>query len=104
MAGHHRPPQVPGPAPCPQPPRRADRLPDESHRAPEEADDGLALALARLPAKQRHAVAYHYLGGLPYAEVAALLGGGADAARRAAADGIATLRRTYPTHRIGGTG
>jgi DNA-directed RNA polymerase specialized sigma24 family protein len=41
-------------------------------------------------------VACHYLGGLPYADVAAILGGSADAARRAAADGIATLRRTYP--------
>ena len=50
-------------------------------------------ALAGLPDKQRQAVAYHYLGGLPYAEVAALLGGTAEAARRAAADGIATLRR-----------
>ena len=56
----------------------------------------LVDAVARLPAKQRHAVAYHYLAGLPYAEVAAILGGSTDAARRAAADGIATLRRTYP--------
>jgi DNA-directed RNA polymerase specialized sigma24 family protein len=39
-------------------------------------------------------VAYHYLGGLPYAEVAEILGGTADAARRAAADGIAALRRS----------
>ena len=29
-------------------------------------------------------------------DVAAILGGSTDAARRAAADGIATLRRTYP--------
>jgi RNA polymerase sigma factor (sigma-70 family) len=61
------------------------------------ADHGdLDLALARLPAKQRQAVVHHYLGGLPYAEVAALLGGSTEAARRAAADGIAKLRRTYP--------
>jgi len=40
-------------------------------------------------------VAYHHLGGLPYAEVADLLGGTAVAARRAGADGIAALRRTY---------
>ena len=45
--------------------------------------------------KQRQAVAYHYLAGLPYADVAAILGGSADAARRAAADGIAALRRRY---------
>jgi RNA polymerase sigma factor (sigma-70 family) len=60
------------------------------------ADMELAGALQHLPPKQRQAVAYHYLGGLPYAEVAAIIGGNADAARRAAADAIATLRRTYP--------
>ena len=60
------------------------------------ADDDLAEALTRLPAKQKQAVAYHYLAGLPYADVAAILGGSAEAARRAAADGIATLRRFYP--------
>jgi DNA-directed RNA polymerase specialized sigma24 family protein len=48
-----------------------------------------------LPPKQRQSVAYHYLAGLPYADVATVLGGSAAAARRAAADGIATLRRTY---------
>jgi len=58
-------------------------------------DHDLAAAVRRLPAKQQQAVAYHYLAGLPYADVAAILGGSADAARRAAADGIATLRRTY---------
>ena len=62
---------------------------------PETAVD-LAEALGRLPAKQKQAVAYHYLAGLPYAEVAAIVGGSADAARRAAADGIAALRRSYP--------
>ena len=34
-----------------------------------------------LPPKQRQAVAYHYLAGLPYAEIAAILGGSTDAAR-----------------------
>jgi RNA polymerase sigma factor (sigma-70 family) len=58
-------------------------------------DLDLWAALAALPSKQRKAVAYHHLGGLPYAEVAELLGGSAAAARRAAADGIAVLRRTY---------
>jgi len=61
------------------------------------ADDDLADALTRLPAKQKQAVAYHYLAGLPYADVAAILGGSAEAARRAAADGIARLRRCYPS-------
>lgn len=61
-----------------------------------DLDDDLAQALAGLPAKQKQAVAYHYLAGLPYTNVAAILGGSTDAARRAAADGIATLRRSYP--------
>jgi RNA polymerase sigma factor (sigma-70 family) len=63
--------------------------------AADHRDLDLADALARLPTKQNQAVAYHYLAGLPYSDVAAILGGSTDAARRAAADGIATLRRTY---------
>jgi RNA polymerase sigma factor (sigma-70 family) len=59
-----------------------------------ERDADLVTALEALPDKQRQSVAYHYLAGLPYAEVASILGGTADAARRAAADGIATLRRS----------
>jgi RNA polymerase sigma factor (sigma-70 family) len=59
-------------------------------------DGDLAHVLAELPPKQRQAVAYHYLAGLPYAEVAAITGGTTEAARRAAADGIASLRRRYP--------
>jgi len=62
-------------------------------------DGDLAEALTRLPARQKQAVAYHYLAGLPYADVAAILGGTADAARRAAADGIARLRRSWPGSR-----
>ena len=61
----------------------------------EDGTDTLAAAVARLPARQKQAVAYHYLAGLPYAEIAAILGGSTDAARRAAADGIASLRRSY---------
>lgn len=52
-------------------------------------------AVAALPERQRLAVAYHWLGGLPHAETAELIGGSADAVRRAAADGIKRLRRTY---------
>ncbi|MEZ0166164.1 RNA polymerase sigma factor [Kineococcus sp. LSe6-4] len=52
-------------------------------------------AVAALPPKQRRCVAYHHVGGLPYDEVAALVGGTPAAARRAAADGIAALRRTW---------
>jgi RNA polymerase sigma factor (sigma-70 family) len=62
---------------------------------PGEGDGELWAALATLPEKQRQTVAYHHLAGLPYAEIAALVGGTAEAARRAAADGVAALRRTY---------
>ncbi|WP_329372075.1 sigma-70 family RNA polymerase sigma factor [Streptomyces sp. NBC_00669] len=65
---------------------------------PEDWDPDLWRALKALPERQRHAVAYHYLAGLPYKEIAAVTGGSTDAARRAAADGMRTLRRTYPAH------
>jgi RNA polymerase sigma factor (sigma-70 family) len=55
----------------------------------------LWAALADLPPKQRQTLAYHHLAGLPYAEVARIVGGTPEAARRAAADGIARLRTTY---------
>lgn len=58
-------------------------------------DPDLWAALEALPDKQRHTLAYRYLAGLPYAEIADLLGGSTDAARRAAADGIKTLRTSY---------
>ena len=77
-------------------PITVDQLPDRP--TPSEVDhwDGdLWAAVHALPFKQRVVVAYHYLAGLPYAEVAAIAGGSPDAARRAAADGIATLRKTY---------
>jgi RNA polymerase sigma factor (sigma-70 family) len=61
--------------------------------SPRGLDGDLADALTRLPPRQKQAVAYHYLAGLPYSDVAAILGGSPEAARRAAADGIAKLRR-----------
>ncbi|HEV2242582.1 MAG TPA: sigma-70 family RNA polymerase sigma factor [Streptosporangiaceae bacterium] len=64
-------------------------------------DLDLAAAVAGLPRRQREAVAYHYLGGLPYQAVADVIGGTAEAARRAAADGIAKLRKTYTAAAIG---
>jgi RNA polymerase sigma factor (sigma-70 family) len=71
-----------------------DAITDRAHwedDAPD--DDGVLARLAALPHKQRQAVAYHHVAGLPYAEVAEIIGGTTDAARRAAADGIAALRR-----------
>ncbi|PRC42913.1 RNA polymerase subunit sigma-24 [Mycobacterium sp. ITM-2017-0098] len=62
---------------------------------PAGRDPDLWAALQRLPDKQRHAVAYHHIAGLPFTEIAAILGNSPDAARRAAADGIKTLRTYY---------
>jgi RNA polymerase sigma factor (sigma-70 family) len=67
--------------------------------APDQHLD-LTEAVAALPTKQRQAVAYHYLAGLPYAEIASLLDSTASATRRAAADGIATLRRSHAHNRF----
>jgi DNA-directed RNA polymerase specialized sigma24 family protein len=63
--------------------------------APGGWESDLWDALKALPPRQRQTVAYHYLAGLPYADVARVLGGTPAAARRAAADGIAALRKTY---------
>ena len=72
-----------------------DSIADRADRADRsEPDPDLMAALEGLPDKQRLSVSYHYLAGLPYAEIASMLGGSADAARRAAADGIAALRRS----------
>ncbi len=63
---------------------------------PGTGDGDLWQAVAALPEKQRQAVAYHFVAGLAYAEIALILGGSTDAARRAAADGIKNLRKNYP--------
>ena len=78
-------------------PLAVDPLPERPARegAPADQDTDLWSAVAALPPRQRMAVAYHYLAGLPYAQIAEITGGSADAARRAAADGIAALRRGY---------
>ena len=49
-------------------------------------------ALAKLPRTQREAVVFHHLAGLPYLDVAQLLGNSPEAARRAASDGVKALR------------
>jgi RNA polymerase sigma factor (sigma-70 family) len=58
------------------------------------AHDGELIAtVGALPPRQRQAVAYHYIAGLPYSEIADLIGGSPEAARRAASDGITALRK-----------
>lgn len=71
-----------------------EELPERIADEPPGRDEALWAALAGLPLKQREAIAYHHLAGLPYAQVAQLLGNSEAAARRAAADGMKTLRAT----------
>jgi RNA polymerase sigma factor (sigma-70 family) len=72
------------------------QVPDQAGGAePRVPDEPLWDAVRKLPTGQRHAVAYHYVADLPYAEIASLMGTSEAAARRSAADGIKTLRRTY---------
>lgn len=60
-------------------------------------DDELWAAVRSLPEKQRQAVAYRYVAGLRYREVASLTGTSEAAARRSAADGVRALRRLLAT-------
>ncbi len=76
-----------------------DRLPEPAAPAQPsavDADTALWAALADLPPKQRQAVAYHHVAGLPHTEVAALIGSTPTAVRKAASDGIARLRTVVP--------
>lgn len=76
-----------------------DVLPEQTSGLGTPGADVHALwdTVARLPERQRLSVGYHYFGGLPHAETAALIGGSPDAVRRACADGLRTLRRIYLT-------
>jgi len=75
-------------------PAPTDEVPDAQSRIgiPGATDDELWASVAALPLKQRQAVAYHHLAGLPFTEVAGIMGGSAAAARKAASDGIKALR------------
>ncbi|WP_149361386.1 RNA polymerase sigma factor [Lolliginicoccus suaedae] len=64
---------------------------------PDPAGTGIWQQVAALPPRQRQVIAYRYLAGLPYSQIATITGGTAAAARRAASDGIAALRRTLAT-------
>jgi RNA polymerase sigma factor (sigma-70 family) len=80
--------------------RRPIPMGDLPERASAAAQPGgwetdLWAALARLPLKQRQALAYHHLAGLSHREVAEILGGTPEAARRASADAMASLRKTF---------
>lgn len=83
---------------------RSNLLPEHvlATSAPEPVDQTLWQAVRALPLKQRQSVAYHYVAGLAYRDVAAILGGSADAARKAASDGMKNLRATYVDARVNG--
>lgn len=74
-----------------------DSVPDRADPGADPAtrDPDLWTALQRLPAKQRQAVAYHHIAGLPFTEIATILGNTTAAARRASSDGVKALRRHY---------
>ncbi|MGN7246176.1 RNA polymerase sigma factor [Janibacter anophelis] len=75
--------------------RRTDpvaELPERATDVPEPQDEGVWRHVAALPHKQRHVITYRYLGGLSYAQIVDLVGGSEAAARRAASDGLKTLR------------
>jgi RNA polymerase sigma factor (sigma-70 family) len=60
---------------------------------PDAGDRDLWAAVAALPERQRQAIAYHYLGGLPHGETAARDGPTPDTGSRGAPDG-----KTPPTN------
>ena len=65
----------------------------EDRPAP-EADDGADWELVRgLPPRQRAVLTLRYAADLPHKDIAAILGCSEDASRRAAADGLTTLRK-----------
>ncbi|MGW2153973.1 RNA polymerase sigma factor [Nonomuraea sp. NPDC001699] len=77
-------------------PLPVEEVPEGPAALPGSEDGELWAAVKELPAKQRQAIAYRYVAGLAYAEIAEILGGTVEAARRAAADGLKNLRKTYP--------
>jgi RNA polymerase sigma factor (sigma-70 family) len=58
-------------------------------------DDALWEAVHALPPKQRGAVLLRFVGDLSHREIAKALDSSEDAARRALADGLATLRKEW---------
>ncbi len=82
-------------------PLPVDRLPEPPGLCGEPAprDEDLWNAVAALPTKQQGAVLCRYVAGLPYAAVGKLLNSSQAPVRRAAADGMRTLRLTVTRER-----
>jgi RNA polymerase sigma factor (sigma-70 family) len=79
--------------PTPAPIESIDQGDPRDQPAAEQLDPDLLTAVRALPDRQQRSIAYHYIAGLAYKDVAEIMGGTPEAVRRAAADGIATLRR-----------
>jgi RNA polymerase sigma factor (sigma-70 family) len=67
-------------------------LPERQVAQQSPTAQALWLALAELPEKQRQAVVFHHIAGLPYRQVAQLMDSTEPAARKAASEGVASLR------------
>lgn len=74
--------------------RRADLVADVPDLVVDDPpdDEGVWRHVADLPPKQRAVITYRYLGGLSYAQIVEQVGGTEAAARRAASDGLRSLR------------
>lgn len=67
-------------------------IPEVPADGEEAEDEGVWRHVASLPTKQRQVITYRYLGGLSHARIADLVGGTEAATRRAASDGLKSLR------------
>ena len=65
--------------------------------APPDGDPALWQRVRTLPPKQRAAVVHRYVGGLPYAEIGAVMGCSEAAARQNVRAGLRRVRETW-TH------
>lgn len=70
-------------------------IPDRAATPAPEPEPALWEAVRSLPPKQRTAIVGRYVGDLSYRDVARIAGGTEEAARRNAADGLASLREAW---------
>jgi len=76
-------------------PEPVGEIPEGAGEHVPEAEPALWDAVRALPPRQRTAIVARYVGDLSYREVASIAGGSEEAARRNAADGLATLREAW---------
>jgi RNA polymerase sigma factor (sigma-70 family) len=76
-------------------PEPVEEIPERPDGRAPEVEPALWDAVRALPPRQRTAIVARYVGDLPYRDVARIAGGSEEAARRNAADGLATLREAW---------